>query len=72
MTTRETQLDAALRANAELRLRAERLIAAYVTPGSDRPKIMNDLISLFDGPEQRQPQILAAEALGDAWREYPS
>jgi hypothetical protein len=36
MTTRETQLEAAVRANAELRVQAERLIAAYVAQSSMR------------------------------------
>jgi hypothetical protein len=29
---------------------AERLIAAYVAPESDRVSIINELIALFDGP----------------------
>jgi hypothetical protein len=41
MTTRETLLETALRANAGLRVRAERLIAAYVAPESDRGSIIN-------------------------------
>jgi hypothetical protein len=66
MTHRETQLEAALRANAQLRVQAERLIAAYVAPESDRPAIINELIALFDGPAQREADRLAAEALGEA------
>ena len=46
---REAQLEAALRANAALRVQAEGLIAAYVTPKSNRHKIINELITLFDG-----------------------
>ena len=52
--------------NAALRVQAERLIAAYVAPESDRGAIINDLISLFDGPAQREAERLAAEALGEA------
>jgi hypothetical protein len=37
--TLETKLIAALLANAKLREEGERLIAAYVTPESDRPVI---------------------------------
>ena len=70
--TRETQLEAALRANAALRVQAERLIAAYVAPDSDRQAIINELITLFDGPAQREAQTLAAEALDEAWREHRS
>jgi hypothetical protein len=65
MITRETQLETALRANANLRDRAEELIAAYVEPESDRPTIINDLIRLYDGPEQREAKRLA-EALDEA------
>jgi hypothetical protein len=49
-----------------------RLTAAYVTPESDRPAIINELISLFDGPAQRQAQRLVAEALGEGWWEHRS
>ena len=72
MTPRETQLEAALRANAALRIQAERLIAAYVEPESDRQAIINELITLFDGPAQREAQTLAAVALDEAWREHRS
>ena len=49
MTARETKLAAALDAHVSLRVPAERLIAAYVAPESDRRAIINDLITLFDG-----------------------
>ena len=65
MTPRETRVEAALDAHVKLREQAERLIAAYVAPESDRPAIINELIVLFDGPAQRKAQSLAAEALGD-------
>ena len=64
MPARKSQLEAALHASAALRIHAERLIAAYVGPESDRPAIINELIVLFDGPEQREAERLAAEALG--------
>jgi hypothetical protein len=70
MTTRESQLEAALRANAALRVQAERLLAAYVAPESDRTAIINELIALFDGPAQREAQMLEAKALGEAWQEH--
>jgi hypothetical protein len=69
---REAQLEAALRANAALRVQAEGLIAAYVAPESNRHTIINELIALFDGPAQREAQSLAAQALGEAWREHRS
>jgi hypothetical protein len=70
--SRESQLEVALRANALLRVQAERLIAAYVAPESNKEAIINELIVLFDGPSQREAQMLAARALGEAWREYRS
>jgi hypothetical protein len=46
VTARETKLTADLVANAALRVQAERLIAAYVAPNSDRPAVINELITL--------------------------
>jgi hypothetical protein len=66
MTACETRLEAALIAHAALRVQAERLIAAYVAPESNREAIINELITLFDGPQQRDAQRLAAEALDEA------
>jgi hypothetical protein len=63
---RTAKLEAALRVNAALRVQAERLIAAFIAPESDRGAIINELIALFDGPAQREAERLAAEALGDA------
>jgi hypothetical protein len=51
---------------AALRVQAERLIAAYVAPESDRGAIINELIALFDGPAQCEAERLATEALGEA------
>jgi hypothetical protein len=56
MTPRETKLTAALEAHVKMREQAEWLLAAYVAPESDRAAITNDLIALFDGPQQREAQ----------------
>lgn len=61
MIDRIPQLESALRANAALRLHAERLVAAYVAPESDRPAISNELIALFGGPAQREAERLTRE-----------
>jgi hypothetical protein len=66
MVDRTAKLEAALRVNATLRVQAERLIAAYVAPESDRGSIINELICLFDGPAQREAERLAAEVLREA------
>ena len=65
MTPLEIKLTDALRANAKLREQAEELIAAYIEPGSDRAARIDDLIRLFDGPEQREAKHLAQLALGE-------
>jgi hypothetical protein len=72
MITRESHLESALRVNVALRVQAERLLAAYVAPESDRVAIINEFIALFDGPAQREAQKLAAEALGERWQEHNS
>jgi hypothetical protein len=59
-------VDRTARLEPALRVEAERLIAAYVAPESDRGAIINELIALFDGPAQRKAERLAAEALGEA------
>jgi hypothetical protein len=63
--SRETKLTAALEANVALRVEAERLIAAYVAPDSNGEAIINALIGLFDGPQQREAKRLAEESLGE-------
>jgi len=65
MTPLEIKLTHALRANAKLREQAEELIAAYIEPASDQSAVINQLIRLFDGPEQRDAQRLAQSALGE-------
>jgi hypothetical protein len=47
-------------------VQAERLSATFVAPNSDRPAIINELITLFDGPARRQARKLAAEALAES------
>jgi hypothetical protein len=72
ISPRVSQLEAALRANSALRVEAERLLAAYVAPESDRAAIIHELIALFDGPAQREALALAAAALCEDWREHSS
>jgi hypothetical protein len=63
MTEREAQLELGFIANVAIRVQAERLMAAYVAPESNREAIINELIALFDGPQQREAERLAAVAL---------
>jgi hypothetical protein len=57
--------EAGLHVNTALRVQAERLIASYVAPESDRGSIINEIIALFDELAQREADRLA-EALGEA------
>jgi hypothetical protein len=66
MVDRTAKLEAALRVNAALVVHAQRLIAAYTAPESDRAAIISELIRLLDGPAQREARRLAPEALGEA------
>jgi hypothetical protein len=66
MVDRIAKLEAALRVNAALLVHAQRLIAAYIAPESDRDAIISELIRLFDGPAQREAKRLAEGALGEA------
>jgi hypothetical protein len=50
----ETKLKAALEVNVALRVEAEWLIAAYVALETGKAAIINELIMLFDGPQQRE------------------
>jgi hypothetical protein len=63
MIDRISRLEAALRLNVALRVRAEQLIAAYIAPGSDRAVIIGELVNLFDGPGQLEAKRLAEAAL---------
>src|ERR1700733_10908518 len=66
MVDRIAKIEAALRVNAALLVRAQQLIAAYIAPESDRAAIISELIRLLDGPAQREAKRLAEGALGDA------
>jgi hypothetical protein len=68
VTPRETQLEAALRAAAALRIQAKRLMAAYVAPESDRTTIINELIAFFDGSQQLATEALNMAGERDDWR----
>ena len=66
MVDRIAKLEAALRVNAALLVHAQRLIAAYIAPGSDRAAIISELIRLLDGPAQREAKRLSEVALSEA------
>ena len=59
-------LEAALRAEDALIREAQSEITLYLAKEIEAPELVNRLIALFDGPEQRSAQRLAADALAAA------
>jgi hypothetical protein len=61
----ETMLREALQAEDELIRQAQGILWEYLVPGNepDGAAALRDLVLLFDGPEQRNAQRLAARAL---------
>jgi hypothetical protein len=60
---RTVKLQAALRAQTALVFDAQAEIARYLAKEFKQPDLVDRLIRLFDGPEQREAQRLAHEAL---------
>lgn len=63
MSSRIAKLEAAVRINSAVCAHAERLIAAYIAPGSDRAAIISELDRLLNGPPHREAKRLAEAAL---------
>jgi hypothetical protein len=59
-------LESALRAEAALIAEAQQLLSDYLRPyGPSREVVVNRLLALLDGPQQREVQRLLVEALGN-------
>jgi hypothetical protein len=43
------------------------LLEEYITPDSQRDAIVNQLIALFDGPQQQKAKKLATDALDEVY-----
>jgi hypothetical protein len=65
MTDRIEQLKSALRAEDALIVEAQRLLTNYLSKQGEPTDLINNLLWLFDGPQQREAQRLAREALGE-------
>jgi hypothetical protein len=65
MTGRTELLEPAIRAQGALIVEAQREIERYLTKEIESADLVNRLIRLFDGPEQREAARLAREALGE-------
>jgi hypothetical protein len=68
----EAALEAALAANAAIRVQAERLMAAYAAPESDRAAIINELINKSPAPEGTRRGASNALGLGGDERAHAS
>jgi hypothetical protein len=65
MTDRERQLESALGAQVALIGEAQAEITRYLSKEIEAPALVDRLIRLLDGPQQREAQRLAQEALGE-------
>jgi hypothetical protein len=59
------QLESALSAQAALISEAQAEITRYLSKEIESPALVDRLIRLLDGPQQREAQRLAREALGE-------
>jgi hypothetical protein len=66
MTDRIAELEAAVRAQDALIAEAQRLLSDSLgREGLSRDALIEELRRLFDGPQQRDVQLLSREALGE-------
>ena len=65
MAERTTGLEAAVRAQDEIIAEAQGLLTRYLAKEIELPALLDRLLTLFDGPRQREVQRLAREALGE-------
>jgi hypothetical protein len=65
ITERNTQLEAALSAQSALIEEAQAEIINYLSGQIGSPEFIDRIISLFDGPQQREALRIAREALGE-------
>ena len=63
MTDRTAEFDAAIRAQDALIAGAQDLLTRYLAKEIEAPALIDGLLRLLDGPQQREAQRLACEAL---------
>jgi hypothetical protein len=61
--TDPTELEAALRANLALIAESQRLLTDYLSKRTQAPALIDSLLLLLDGPQQREAKELADKAL---------
>jgi hypothetical protein len=65
MTSRETQLEAAVRAQDALIVQAQMEVERYLSKQFEAAELVDRLIRILDGSQQREAQRLARQALGE-------
>jgi hypothetical protein len=65
MNDRTAELEAAVRAQDELIAAAQGLLTRYLAKEVESAELINNLLTLLDGPQQREAQRLVREALGE-------
>jgi hypothetical protein len=63
MTSRETQLEAAVRAQDALIVQAQMEVERYLSKQFEAAELVDRLIRILDGSQQREAQRLARQAL---------
>jgi hypothetical protein len=58
-----TALESALRANLALIVEVQRLLTDYLTKRTQAPALIDNLLLLLDGPQQREAKELTEKAL---------
>ncbi len=66
MIDRTAEFEAAIRAQAGLISEAQELLTRYLSKDIELPALIDSLLRLLDGPQQREAERLAREALGEA------
>jgi hypothetical protein len=64
VTDRTAELEAAVRAQDALIAGAQRLLTDYLSKEIEAPALIDGLLRLLNGPQQREAQRLAREAMG--------
>ena len=65
MNDRTAELEAAVRAQDALIAAAQREVERYLVKQIEAQELVDRLIRLLDGPQEREVQLLAREALGE-------
>jgi hypothetical protein len=63
VTDRTVELEAAVRAQDAMIDAAQRLLTRYLVKEIESPTLVDNLLTLFDGPQQREAKELADRAL---------